>query len=54
MHTIKTILAGMIGVRRRDDHEKATLDPVHLIFGAITLAILFVVTLVTIVKIVTS
>ena len=54
METVKTVLAGMIGVRRKSEHEKAALNPVHLIAAGVALAILFVVTLVTIVKIVTS
>ena len=54
MHAIKTVLFGFIGVRRKADHEKAELNPLHVILAGIALAILFVLTLVTIVKIVTS
>ena len=54
MHTIKTVLFGFIGVRRKSDHEKAQLNPLHVIFAGITLVILFILTLVTIVKIVTG
>ena len=54
MHTIKTVLFGFLGVRRKADHEHAKLDPRHVIFAGITLAILFILTLVTIVRIVTS
>jgi hypothetical protein len=54
MHTIKTVLFGFLGVRRKADHENARLDPLHVVFAGITLAILFVLTLLTIVKIVTS
>jgi hypothetical protein len=54
MHTIKTVLFGFIGVRRKADHEKAELNPLHVIFAGVTLAVLFILTLVTVVKIVTS
>jgi hypothetical protein len=54
MHTIKTVLFGFLGVRRKSDHEKAALQPLQVVFAGITLAILFILTLVTIVKIVTS
>ena len=54
MHTIRTVLFGFLGVRRKADHEQAPLDPLHVILAGITLVILFVLTLVTIVKIVTS
>jgi hypothetical protein len=54
MHTLKTVLFGFIGVRRKSDHEQAPLDPLHVILAGVTLVILFVLTLVTIVKIVTS
>jgi hypothetical protein len=54
METLKTVLSGFIGIRRRDDHEKATLKPVHVVLTAITLVIVFIVILVTIVRIVTS
>ena len=54
MHTIKTVLFGFIGVRRKADHEKTQLNPLHLIFAGVALAVLFILTLVTVVKIVTS
>ena len=54
METIKTVLFGFIGVRRKDDHEKAALNPIHVILAGIVLAAMFVLTLVTIVRIVTS
>lgn len=54
MHTIKTVLFGFLGVRRKADHEKAELNPLQVILAGITLVVLFVLTLVTIVKIVTS
>ena len=54
MHTIRTVLFGFLGVRRKSEHEKAELNPLHVVFAGVTLAILFILTLVTIVKIVTS
>ena len=54
MHTIKTVLFGFLGVRRKADHEEAELNPLHVILAGVTLAVLFILTLVSIVKIVTS
>jgi hypothetical protein len=52
--TVKTVLWGMIGIRRRDDHERAPLNPVHLVIAAVILVVLFIVTLLTIVRVVLS
>jgi predicted Co/Zn/Cd cation transporter (cation efflux family) len=52
--TVKTVLAGAIGVRRRFDHERAPLNPLHLVIAGVILALLFVFTLLTIVKLVLS
>ena len=49
-HTLKTVLSGMIGVRRRDDHERAPLNPVHVVVAAVALVAMFVLTLITIVR----
>ncbi len=54
LDTLKTVLAGAIGVRRREDHERAPLNPVHLVVAAVLFAVLFIFTLLTIVKIVLS
>ena len=54
METIKTVLSGFIGVRRKADHERAPLKPVHLIITAIVFVVLFIFTLLTIVRIVLS
>jgi hypothetical protein len=51
---IKTVLSGAIGIRRRSDAENARLKPVHVIIAAIVLVALFILTLVTVVRIVTS
>jgi hypothetical protein len=54
METIKTVLWGMIGIRRKADHEKAPINPVHLIIAAVAAVVLFILTLVTVVRIVAS
>jgi len=54
METVKTVLWGALGVRRKADHERAPLRPVHLIVGAVIFVALFILTLVTVVRIVTS
>jgi hypothetical protein len=54
METLKTVLSGFIGIRRKEDHEKAALKPVQVVFTAVVLVIVFIVTLATIVRIVTS
>jgi hypothetical protein len=52
--SVKTVLAGFIGIRRKDAHESARVRPVHIIVTAIVFVVLFIVTLRTIVAIVTS
>jgi hypothetical protein len=55
METVNTVLAGAIGVRRCSDAQKsANLNPVHIIIAAIIFVVLFIFTLLTIVRIVTS
>ncbi len=54
METIKTVLSGFIGIRRKADHEAAPLNPAHVIVVGVVLAVLFVFTLITIVRVVTS
>ena len=48
--TLKTVLAGMLGVRRKSDHESASLNPVQVIVAGVVLAVLFVFTLIAIVR----
>ena len=52
--TVKTVFAGAIGVRRKSDHERAPLNPLHLVIAGVVFAALFIVTLLTIVKVVLS
>jgi hypothetical protein len=54
LDTLKTVFAGAIGVRRKADHERAPLNPVHLVIAAVIFVVLFIFTLLTIVKIVLS
>jgi hypothetical protein len=53
MQAVKTVLSGMIGIRRRADAEKPV-NPLHLAVAAVILVVLFIVTLVTVVRIVTG
>jgi len=52
--TVKTVLAGAIGIRRKADHERAPLNPVHLVIAGVLFAVLFIFTLLTVVRIVLS
>ena len=54
LETVKTVLSGFIGIRRKADHEKAALNPVHVVIAAVVLVVLFIFTLITIVRIVTG
>ena len=54
METVKTVLWGMAGIRRKADHERANVNPVHVIIAGLIAAILFILTLVTVVNIVTG
>ena len=54
LDTMKTVFAGAIGVRRKEDHERAPINPLHLVIAAVIFAVLFIFTLLTIVKIVLS
>jgi hypothetical protein len=54
LDTVKTVLFGAIGIRRRADHERAQLNPRHLIVLAVLFALLFILTIRTIVRIVVS
>ena len=54
LDTVKTVLAGAVGIRRKSDHERAPLNPVHLVIAAVIFAVVFIFTLLTVVKIVLS
>jgi hypothetical protein len=52
--TVRTVLWGAIGIRRKSKHDDTPLNPVHVIAAGILFAVLFIFTLLTIVKIVLS
>jgi len=56
LDVLKTIAFGALGVRRRADHERETtrIKPLHIIIAGIIAAALFILTLVTIVRIVVA
>jgi DUF2970 family protein len=54
LETVKTVLFGAIGIRKRSDHERAQINPLHLIIAAIIFVVLFIFTIRTIVRIVVS
>jgi Protein of unknown function (DUF2970) len=54
LDTMRTVLAGAVGIRRRVDHESAPLNPVHLLVAAVLFVVLFIFTLLTIVRVVLS
>ena len=49
---LKTVLAGMLGVRAKADHEResASLKPLHVIIAAVVVVVLFVLTLLAIAR----
>ncbi len=52
LDTLKTVLAGMLGVRSKADHESqsASLKPRQVILAGVVVAMLFVLTLVAIAR----
>ena len=54
MDTVKTVLAGAVGIRRRSAHDQAKLNPVHVVVIAIVFVVLFVLALRTIVGMIVS
>ena len=54
LDTAKTVLSGFLGVRKRAEHERVRVKPVHVIVTAVLFAVLFVLTLRTIVGVVVS
>lgn len=51
---VKTVLSGLIGIRRMADHENASVNPVHVIIAVVVLVVLLIFALITVVRIVTS
>ena len=54
LDTVKTVLWGMIGIRRRADHERANLRPAHVIILGFIFLVLFILTLRFVVSLVVS
>jgi hypothetical protein len=54
LDVVKTVLSGAIGIRRKFDHDRATVSPVQIIIVAVVFVVLFIFALLTIVRIVTS
>ena len=54
LDTVKTVLAGFIGIRKRAEAERVKLNPVHVIIIAVIGVVLFIFTLRTIVRMVVS
>lgn len=52
LEVAKTVLFGLIGIRRKADHERVPLRPLQVIVAGLVLAALFVFTLITVVRIV--
>ncbi|HTP62611.1 MAG TPA: DUF2970 domain-containing protein [Burkholderiales bacterium] len=54
LDTVKAVLSGFIGVRRKADHERAPLNPLHIVIAAVVLVALFIASILTVVRLVTS
>ena len=54
METIKTVLSGAIGIRRKSAHDSARVRPVHIVIAAIVFVVLFILGIRTLVYFVTS
>ena len=52
LDTLKAVLSGFIGIRRRADAERVKLNPKHLIILAVMGVVLFIFTIRTIVRLV--
>jgi hypothetical protein len=54
LDAVKTVLSGAVGIRRKDAHEHAKINPVHIVIAAVAFVAIFILTIVTLVRIVTS
>ena len=54
LDAVKTVLSGAIGIRRKSDHENAAVNPLHIVVVAVVFVMLFILAIVTVVRIVTS
>jgi len=53
VEVLRMVLSAFIGVRRRTDHEKVRVTPLQVIVIAVAAAALFVLGLITVVRLVT-
>jgi len=49
---VKTVLSGLVGIRRKADHESQRSHPLQIVVAALALVALFIFTLLTVVRIV--
>ena len=54
LDAVKTVLSGAIGIRRKSDHDRAAVNPLHIVIVAVVFVALFILTIVTVVRIVIS
>ena len=54
LDAVKTVLSGAVGIRSKSDHERAAVNPLHIVIIAIAFVALFILAIVTLVRIVTS
>ena len=54
LDAVKTVLSGAVGIRRKSAHEQAKINPVHIVIVAVAFVAIFILTIVTLVRIVTS
>jgi DUF2970 family protein len=54
METIKMVLSGAIGIRRKSAHDSTRVRPVHIVIAAIVFVVLFILGIRTLVYFVTS
>lgn len=54
LDVVKTVLSGAIGIRRKSDHDRATVSPVRIVIVAVVFVVLLIIAVITIVRIVTS
>lgn len=52
LEVVRMVLSAFLGIRKRTEHEKIEVSPVHVIIVGIMAAALFVTTVVTVVRLV--
>jgi len=54
LDVVKTVLSGLVGIRRKADHEGVRIRPWQVVVAGAALGALFVLTLVTIVRLIVA